>query len=49
MPVPKRKLSYGRKRRKLQHKKPRRPQTVKCRHCGAQKIAHRLCLDCGKY
>ncbi|NIT04392.1 50S ribosomal protein L32 [Candidatus Saccharibacteria bacterium] len=46
-PVPKRKHSYGRKRRKVKHKGVKVPKTVKCQNCGAQKLPHRVCGECG--
>ncbi|HEB13837.1 MAG TPA: 50S ribosomal protein L32 [candidate division WWE3 bacterium] len=48
MAVPKRKHSYGRKRRKVNPKRVSAQATVKCRHCGAQKLGHRACPECGE-
>jgi len=46
--VPKRRHSKGRTRRKRNsHYKAETPQTVKCKSCGAQKLAHRVCTECG--
>jgi large subunit ribosomal protein L32 len=27
----------------------RAPEMIRCSHCGAQKRAHRVCLECGHY
>jgi len=48
MPVPKRKHSKGRTRRKRNaHYKRKVVHTVKCPSCGAEKLPHVLCSECG--
>ncbi|HLD96322.1 MAG TPA: 50S ribosomal protein L32 [Patescibacteria group bacterium] len=47
-PLPKRKFSHGRKKRRYFNKIVKAVATVKCRHCGAQKLPHRVCPECGK-
>lgn len=49
MPVPKRKHSKGRVRRKRNEKMQQTVvKTVKCKNCGSQKLSHRVCKSCGK-
>jgi ribosomal protein L32 len=49
MPVPKRKHSKGRIRRKRNEKMQMQvTDTVKCENCGADKLAHRVCTECKK-
>ncbi|MBI4091373.1 50S ribosomal protein L32 [candidate division WWE3 bacterium] len=48
-PLPKRKLSKGRtRRRRNSYSGILIAQTVKCKNCGADKLPHRLCANCGK-
>ncbi|MEK7595847.1 MAG: 50S ribosomal protein L32 [Patescibacteria group bacterium] len=48
-PLPKRKFSKGRTRRKRNsHYKKEAVQTVKCKNCNTDKLSHRLCPSCGK-
>uniref|UniRef100_A0A831YZ06 Large ribosomal subunit protein bL32 n=1 Tax=candidate division WWE3 bacterium TaxID=2053526 RepID=A0A831YZ06_UNCKA len=48
-PLPKRKFSPGRKKRRYFNKRFKPIATVKCPHCSAQKLPHRVCGECGKY
>lgn len=49
--VPKKKPSLSRRRTKSSRwaAKFSLPQLVKCGHCGAQKLPHRVCRECGYY
>mgnify|MGYP003573035967 CR=1 FL=1 len=49
MAVPKRKISKARKRKRRTHYKAVSPNLDKCPHCGAARVAHRVCKDCGHY
>lgn len=49
MAHPKRRHSKARKNKRRTHKHLSAPQLNKCPHCGAPKIAHRICLSCGYY
>ncbi len=48
-PLPKRKLSKGRKNRRRAHDAIGTPQLVKCPHCEALMMPHRVCPTCGHY
>ena len=48
MAVPKRKKSKMRVRQRRAQIKATVPGTVKC-ECGATRLAHRACPECGKY
>lgn len=49
MPVPKRRHSKGKTRRKRNEKMQQDVvHTVTCKNCGAQKLPHRVCSECGK-
>ena len=49
MPVPKRRHSKGKVRRKRNEKIQQAVvKTVKCPNCGASKLPHRVCEECGK-
>lgn len=49
MPAPKSKHSKRRTRIQRNKKYSRDVvQTVKCKNCGADKLAHRVCEECGK-
>ncbi len=49
MAVPKRRTSKARKRKRRTHFKALVPNLDKCPHCGAPRIAHRVCKECGHY
>lgn len=49
MPVPKRKHSKGRtKRKRNSHYFKTVTNSVKCKNCGADKLPHTECKECGK-
>jgi len=50
MAVPKRRVSSARRdKRRSSVWKLDAPAIVKCNSCGAQKLSHRLCPECGMY
>jgi large subunit ribosomal protein L32 len=49
MAVPKRKTSKARKRKRRTHYKLQRPNLDRCSNCGAAKVPHRVCDECGHY
>ena len=50
MAVPKRKVSKARRdKRRSSHWKLDMPAMVKCSHCGAYVLSHRVCKACGYY
>jgi large subunit ribosomal protein L32 len=49
MPVPRRRHSKARRDRARTHKKLHAKQVLKCEHCGANKLPHRICPECGRY
>jgi large subunit ribosomal protein L32 len=49
MAVPQRRTSKTRKRMRRTHFKLSVPGMVKCSQCGAAKLAHRVCKECGYY
>ncbi len=50
MAVPKRKVSQARRdKRRSSHWKLDMPAMVKCSHCGAYVLSHRVCKACGYY
>jgi large subunit ribosomal protein L32 len=49
MPNPKRKLSRTRRDKRRTHYKAHAEKTHNCPQCGATKLAHRACPDCGYY
>ncbi len=51
MAVPKQRQNSSRTRRRRNHniKKVRPVETVACASCGEQKMAHRVCDQCGVY
>jgi large subunit ribosomal protein L32 len=49
MAVPKKKMSRSRTRRRKAGWKVTAPGTVACPQCGAQRLPHRVCHQCGRY
>ena len=48
MPVPRRRKSRARRDRARTHKKLHPREVVKC-SCGADRMPHRICPECGVY
>lgn len=48
-PLPKRKLSKGRTRRRRNHHALRRTILVECPSCHELRLPHRVCPSCGNY
>lgn len=48
-PLPKRKLSKGRRNRRRAHDAIGHPKLVNCDHCTELTLAHRVCPNCGHY
>lgn len=48
-PLPKRKISYGRRNRRRAHDALKPPELVLCPDCGAPALPHRVCPSCGIY
>jgi len=49
MPLPKRRHSKQRGRKRRTHWKLTPPTVVDCPHCHEPKLAHRVCPHCGYY
>lgn len=49
MAVPKKKMSRSRTRQRKAAWKVEAPQTNRCPQCGAPKLSHRVCPECGSY
>ena len=49
MPAPKRKHSRSRSRKRRTHYKAAMPTITICPNCGAPKLPHRACRNCGYY
>jgi large subunit ribosomal protein L32 len=49
MPVPKRRHSKQRGRKRRTHWKLTPPKLVECSHCHKEKLPHRICPHCGYY
>ncbi|MBW1803071.1 MAG: 50S ribosomal protein L32 [Deltaproteobacteria bacterium] len=49
MPVPKRKTSKSRKKKRQTHWKTSAPAVTTCPECGEIKEPHRACPECGSY
>jgi large subunit ribosomal protein L32 len=49
MPLPKRRHSKQRSRKRRTHWKLTAPTLVDCPHCHKPKLPHRVCLNCGWY
>lgn len=48
-PLPKRKLSKGRRDRRRAHDAISKPTLVECPQCHSKHQAHRVCANCGTY
>ena len=48
-PLPKRKQSRGRTRRRRSHDALTRTHLVECPSCHSPRLPHRVCLSCGSY
>lgn len=46
--LPKRRSSHSRKAKRFSTQKLQLKASVKCKHCGALKLSHRLCPKCHK-
>lgn len=49
MAVPKKKMSRSRTRQRKAAWKVEAPSTNRCPQCGAPKLSHRVCAECGSY
>jgi large subunit ribosomal protein L32 len=49
MAVPKKKTSQSRKGKRRANWHLTRPNINKCPHCGAARLPHRVCRECGYY
>ncbi|ROL59031.1 50S ribosomal protein L32 [Bacteroidetes/Chlorobi group bacterium MS-B_bin-24] len=49
MPNPKRRMSSSRRDKRRAHYKPEVPTYVQCPQCGAPRLPHRACPECGYY
>ncbi|HNB51630.1 MAG TPA: 50S ribosomal protein L32 [Anaerolineales bacterium] len=48
-PLPKRKLSKGRRDRRRAHDALKARNLVQCNNCGQMRLPHRVCPNCGYY
>ena len=48
-PLPKRKISKGRRNRRRAHDAIGAPKLVECTNCHAKMLSHRICPTCGYY
>jgi large subunit ribosomal protein L32 len=48
-PLPKRKISKGRRDRRRAHDAIGVPNLVNCPQCGSKTLPHRVCPSCGSY
>ena len=48
-PLPKRKISKGRRNRRRAHDAIGIPKLVTCGNCNSKMIPHRVCPTCGQY
>jgi len=48
-PLPKRKLSKGRRDRRRAHDAISATSTVQCSNCGEMRLSHNVCPKCGHY
>lgn len=49
MPNPKRRHSRARTSKRRAHDHLKAVSTTACPRCGAEKLPHRICLECGYY
>ncbi|MCC6547110.1 50S ribosomal protein L32 [Candidatus Sumerlaeota bacterium] len=49
MPVPRRRHGRSRQGKDRSQKQIKAVNTVPCETCGQQKLAHRVCQNCGEY
>ncbi len=49
MPLPKRRHSNTRTKKRRTHYKLTGPNLSRCKNCGALKLPHRICPKCGYY
>ena len=49
MAHPKSRISKQRKRKRRTHYKIEAPNVISCGNCGAPKLRHHICGDCGTY
>lgn len=49
MAVPKRKTSKSRKNLRRSHHGLAEPARARCSQCGATRLPHRVCAECGTY
>ncbi|NPV57416.1 MAG: 50S ribosomal protein L32 [Anaerolineae bacterium] len=49
VPLPKRKISKGRRDRRRAHDAIGSVNLVQCSNCGEMRLAHRVCPNCGYY
>ncbi len=49
MPNPNRRMSKSRRDKRRANYKASAPSLVACPQCGAMKLPHRACLECGYY
>ena len=48
-PLPKRKVSKGRRDRRRSHDALKARNLVQCSNCGRMRLPHRVCPNCGYY
>lgn len=48
-PLPKRKLSKGRRDRRRAHDALQAANIVQCSNCGEMRLSHTVCSNCGHY
>ena len=48
-PLPKRKVSSGRRDRRRAHHALKQSNLVQCSNCGEMRLPHRVCMNCGFY
>lgn len=48
-PLPKRKISKGRRDRRRAHDALKRRHLINCTNCGEKHLPHRVCPYCGHY